>query len=227
MSWRAELLRRAANCYLSAARVDDACRCFEQLQEHARAARLHEHQERWLAAARGYEQAGLWQDAARCYERCDWPNEAAACLLQSGERLPAAWLLVDRAQRWRRAHLLAQEITPDSLADRLALELLLARCETAGGHARAAAVRLQRVIEQFDQLSPGPARQRVEAWAFSVTDHLQRPDLCAALHAATVAAGSPGAARRWESWALATWGDATGVPLEPIEEDTQSAAAIL
>jgi hypothetical protein len=212
MSWRAELLRRAANCYLGSDRVDDACRCFEQLGDDARAARLHERRGRWLSAARGYERAGIWTDAARCYERGQLPSAAAECLLKAGDRLQAAWLLAQQAGRWQRAHWLVQEMTSAAPAETLARELVLARCEAAGGHPRAAATRLRQVLSRLGELS-GPDRQRLETWAFAVAECLHRPDLTASLHAAAVTAGTPGAERRWESWALATLGDATGIPL--------------
>jgi hypothetical protein len=213
MSWRTELLHRAANCYLCADRVDDACRCFEQLGDDARAARLHERQGRWLQAARGYERAGIWTDAARCYEHCQLPGEAAECSLKAGDRLQAAWLLAQQAGRWQRARWLVQELTPVAPAEMLALELVLARCEVAGGHPQAAATRLRQVIRRLGELS-GLDRQRVESWAFAVAECLHRPDLTASLHAVAVTAGTPGAERRWESWALATLGDATGIPLD-------------
>jgi len=209
-----ELLRRAANCYLGADRVDDACRCFEQLGDDAHAAPLHERQGRFLQAAQHYERARQWTDAARCYLRCDLPDEAATCLLQAGDRWQAAWLLVDRAGRWQRARLLAQEQVPTTLAETLALELLLARCEAAAAHPRTAAARLQRVLQRLNEIASGPERQWLESWAFAVADCLRRPDLIATLHAAAVVAGMPGAARRWEEWALTNLGDATGILLE-------------
>ena len=209
-----ELLRRAANCYLGADWVDDACRCFEQLGDDALAARLHERQGRFLQAAQGYERAHHWTDAARCYQRCELPSEAATCLLRAGDRWQAAWLLVDRAGRWQRARLLAQELTPTTPVETLALELLLARCEAAGAHPRAAAARLQRVLQRLIEVPTGAERQQLESWAFAVADCLRRPDLIATLHAAAVVAGMPGASKRWESWALSSLGDATGIPLE-------------
>ena len=211
-----ELLRRAANCYLGADLVDDACHCFEQLGDDALAARLHERQGRFLQAAQGYERTGNWTDAARCYQRCGLPNEAAACLLQAGDRWQAAWLLADQAGRWQRARLLAQELTPTTLMETLALELLLARCEAAGMHPRTAAARLQRVLQRLIEVPTGVERQQLESWAFAIANCLRRPDLAATLHAAAVVAGMPGASQRWESWALSNLGDATGIPLENV-----------
>ncbi|MFO1433410.1 MAG: hypothetical protein U1F76_25490 [Candidatus Competibacteraceae bacterium] len=211
-----ELLRRAANCYLGADQVDDACRCFEQLSDDALAARLHERQGRFLQAAQGYERAGNWTDAARCYQRCELPNEAAACLLRAGDRWQAAWLLADRAGRWQRARLLAQELTPTTRVENLALELLLARCEAAGTQPRTAATRLQRVLQRLSEVPTGAERRQLESWAFAVADCLRRPDLIATLHAAAVVAGMPGASKRWENWALSSLGDTTGIPLASV-----------
>ena len=216
MNTRAQLLNRAANCYLGAELLDEACRCFEQLGDAARAARLHERQARWEQAARRYERARVWADAARCYQRCNLPLEAAECLLKAGERLEAAWVLADQAQRFQRARLVIQGLMTSSLAEALALELVVARCEAGNGKPKRAAVGLRAVVMRLNELGSGPERQRVESWAFAVAERLQRPDLTASLHAAAVVAGTPGAERRWEAWALETLGDATGIPLEHL-----------
>lgn len=213
MSQRVELLRRAANCYLGAELLDAACHCFEQLGDAARAARLHERQQRWEAAARHYELAQAWTDAARCYQQAGLPLAAANCLIQAGDSLAAAWLLADQGQRGTRARTLAQAAPVPTLARQLAQTLVLARCDLAAGQTEAAATRLQAVVNHLRELVPGPERERVENWAFVLADGMRRPDLAASLHAAAVLAGVPGAERRWECWALATLGDATGIPL--------------
>ena len=43
-------------------------------------------------------------------------------------------------------------------------------------------------------------------------DALRRWDLIVLVHAAAVAAGVPGRVTRWESWALETFNDTTGIP---------------
>lgn len=211
---RTELLNRAAHCYLSADLLDDACRCFEQLEDYARAARLHERRERWEPAARCYERARTWADAARCYLHCALPEEAARCLLKTANPLEAAWILAEQAHHFERAHAVSQAITPTGLAEALAVKLITARCQAGWQHPEQAAAILRDVLRRLADLEANPERQRLETWALAVAEVLQRPDLSASLHAAAVVAGTPGAVRRWEVWALQHLGDATGVPLE-------------
>jgi tetratricopeptide (TPR) repeat protein len=217
---RAELLNRAAHCYLSADLLDDACRCFEQLEDYARAARLHERRERWEQAARFYERAQTWADAARCYLRCALPEEAAQCLLETDNPLEAAWILADQAHHFERAHAINQAMTPACPAEELAVSLINARCQAGWQHPEQAAALLRDVLRRLTDLEASLDRQRLETGALVVAEVLQRPDLSASLHAAAVVAGTPGAVRRWEVWALHHLGDATGVPLENVRSET-------
>jgi tetratricopeptide (TPR) repeat protein len=224
---RTELLNRAAHCYLSADLLDDACRCFEQLEDYARAARLHERQERWEPAARCYERARTWADAARCYLQCALPEEAARCLLKTDNSLDAAWILAEQAHRFERAYDISQAIMPTGLAEALAVKLITARCQAGWQHPEQAVVILGDVLRRLAELEANPERQRLETWALTVAEVLQRPDLSATFHAAAVVAGTPGAVRRWEVWALQHLGDATGVPLEnALPEDAWEAGEI-
>ena len=123
-----ELLQKAARCYAIAGWADDACRMFEELGDDRHAAPYHEQQGRWEQAARCYARAGEWQNAARCYLRCDQPDEAAECLSKAGQIQQAAWVWADQAHRFRRAESAVRGIVPESDADRLAVELIMARC---------------------------------------------------------------------------------------------------
>jgi tetratricopeptide (TPR) repeat protein len=217
MTDRAGLLNRAANCYFSAGYIDDACRCFEQSGNVTQAARLHEQQGRQEEAARLYHAARAWTDAARCYQNCDQTETAADCLEQAGDRLGAAWLLADRMRYQERVRVLLAGIDTVATTAVPGCELVAARCELAAGYALAAAAHLHRAIAALGARPLNPDRPRLESWAFTLAESLRRPDLIATLHAAAVLAGTQGAERRWERWALATLGDATGIPLAPDE----------
>lgn len=60
-------------------------------------------------------------------------------------------------------------------------------------------------------------------WALTLPEVLQRPDLAAQLHAATVEAGLPQAVEHWETWAQQRLGSAQGIPVEPLESFSEQA----
>ena len=152
MSDRQQLLRKASQCYLNAGLVDDACRCFEILKDYIRAARLHEQQKRWKEAAQAYSQVQAWLDAARCYEFGNQLVDAADCYLNANEQLKAAWILAEHAHYFKRAHNIAHAINPDTLAESLLREIILARCDVGFDNNNQAAEYLNRVINQLNQL---------------------------------------------------------------------------
>jgi len=212
-----ELLHQAARCYANARWDDDACRVFEQLGEDRRAAHFHELQERWEQAAACYARAGDWQGAARCYLRDNRPLDAAECLMKAGQTLQAAWTLADLAHHFRRAEFTARQFAAESVPDRLAVELIIARCEAGAGSSTEAAKRLKGAVTQFRDLPVDPRRQQLNEWAFVVAEALHRPDLMATIHAASVTSGLLRASEQWERWAMEFFGDTTGVPPPDIE----------
>lgn len=207
-----ELLQMAARCYAAAGWAGDACRVFEQLGDDRNAAAYHEQLGRWRQAALCYARASDWQSAARCYSRCNLHDDAAECLLRAGQTLQAAWMWADLAHRYVRAEAAVREAALESEADRVAVELILARCDAGRGSPTEASRRLRQAVSQFPDLPPDANRRRLYDWAFAVAEALQRPDLTALIHAAAVSSGIPRAHEQWESWATGTLGDATGVP---------------
>lgn len=207
-----ELLARAASCYLRAGWLAEAGRCFEGAQQPAEAARIREQLGEWPQAAALYERAGLDSQAARCFLEAGLPLQAAECLLRAGEALAAAWVLADRVGQPGRARAVAEDVAADGATTRARRELVLGRCEAELDEPAQAARRLRGVIDTFGELSPGPLRRELEDWGAALATRLDRPDLAAMLHAVATRAGSPGAAERWEAWALERLGDASGIP---------------
>ncbi len=213
----AELMLRAAACYARAGWAPEACRCYERSGHHAEAARLYQARGLWAPAAGAYALASAWRDAARCYLQAGEPGPAAECLLKAGETLEAAWILAEDLHRFQRARVLVRDLETDSATAAATRELVLARCEAGLKEAEAGARRLRRVIGHLGELDPGPGRERSELRAVAVARGLRRPDLQAQVHAAAENAGIHGAAERWEAWAVATLGDASGVPVDEGE----------
>lgn len=219
----AALWARAARCYRQVELLDDACRCFEQAGAHASAADLHERQQRWAQAALGYAAARRWSAAASCHLRAGQAEAAAECWLQADEPLQAAWALAEHAHRFERASALVLPLAPSSPGEEVLRTLVLARCESGRATTRRSAARhLRSAAGSLSRLGPGPMRERALEWAQAVARSLARPDLAAALHAAAVGCSALHARERWEAWATAALGDATGVPLdEGIDAQTE------
>ena len=217
---REQLLRKAIYCYQQAGMIDDVCRCLEKLGDYLAAARIHEQQQRWLPAAEAYRQAQAWLDAARCYWQCEhsFAEEAAECFVKAGERLQAAWVYAEGAQRFYRARLLLQETPIESLVEEVSRDLILARCEVGIGSAQKAGFFVHNVLTRFPELPLG-YRQRIENWAVTVAQRLSRFDLVATAYAIAYTTGTPDSEKRWEAWALSELGDATGVPTTPSLTD--------
>ena len=214
MSNRTELLGRAARCYQSAGAgwMDDACRCFEAVQDFASAARLHELAGRWLRAAECFVRASLWPNAARAYLEAGEPGEAADALLRGGEKGEAAWILADQCRLFTRARSISRELPdapPAHLAER---DLIVARCDIGLNRTDAAARALRSALRHLDTVGAAFGRERLDTWALRVADLLRRPDLAALVHAASTRAGTHMAAEHWREWADGVLGDATGVP---------------
>ncbi|MCP4656968.1 MAG: hypothetical protein GY856_16275, partial [bacterium] len=210
----AELLLRAARCYEGAGWSADACRCYEGAGHPAEAARLYEARELWAPAARAYAEASEWSAAARCYLRAGEPEPASECLLKAGERLEASWVLAEDLHRFRHARSIVRELETDDDVDSVVRELVLARCEAGLREPGPASRRLRGVVRRLAELDSGLARDRVAERASAVARSLRRPDLEVLVHATASEAVVPGAAERWEAWAVTKLGDASGVPME-------------
>lgn len=215
----AGLLQRAAQCYARAGWTPEAGRAFERMGDHARAASCHEQMGHWDEAARAYSRASEWESAARCWLRGDRPEDAAECLHKAGQTIEAAWLLADRAGRFGQASDLVGEGLPDEPLDRVAVELIRARCDAGQRphHARGAR-RLRDVIAQLAGLTDS-RRARLFERAFAVAEALGRPDLAALLHATAVSSRLPGATAHWDRWAEDRLGSPVGIDGPLTESD--------
>jgi tetratricopeptide (TPR) repeat protein len=207
-----ELLDRAANCYARAGLLDDACRVLHLLGNDRHAALYYEQLARWQEAADCYVRGGDWPHAAECYLRCDQTEEAAKCLLKAGQILEAAWLFADRVRKFGRAKRLLSEFHPQSDSDKLALELIRARCDASNGAPERAVKRLRIVLAGMHHPTRTLDSKRIYDWAVIIAETLRRPDLIASIHAKAAGLNLPEAYERWEIWAEKTLGDATGVP---------------
>jgi tetratricopeptide (TPR) repeat protein len=214
-----EMLQRAGRCYAAAGWMGDAGRVFERAGDFRSAAAYYEQGQSWLFAGRCYACGGVWKDAARCFVRCNEWEEAAQCLEKAGEVVEAAWLWAHRLHRFQHARVLAERVKPAKDEERMAGELVLARCEVGLDRAGQAAGRLKGVVSELATFSVGWERQRLDEWALEVAQLLRRPDITAMIHAAAVAAKVPGAVDKWEAWAMEELGDASGIPGEKIEEE--------
>lgn len=218
MSDRRELYQRAAECYVGAGLLDDACRCHEAAGDFITAGRLHERLERQGRAARSYELGRAWHDAARCWLDAGRPIDAARCLEQGEALLEAAWIFAERAHRYDRARALAARVRPEGPGEQAAQALVLARCAAGKGDRRHGALLLSQQLQAIAARTAGidgagNDGERLFDRALTVAGHLGRPDLISALFtAAHRAGGSPELLRRWEAWSMTQLGAATGIP---------------
>jgi hypothetical protein len=213
-----ELLRKAARCYALAGWTPDAVRAFERMGDHDRAAAGYEQMGRGDDAARAYSRAGRWEAAARCWLRIDRAAAAADCLRKTGQTIEAAWLLADRAGRFREASEMVREDATDRTPfDRIAVELVRARCDVGRRPDQARGVRrLREITAALTGLADGN-RARLFDRAFAVAGALGRPDIAADLHAAAVLARLPRAAEQWDRWAERRLGCRVGVEPPAID----------
>lgn len=102
MSRRAELLRRAAQCYERAGPVyfEEAAACFDACSDHWQVGRLLERrageqgdgsQDLLARAAAAYELGERWRSAALCHQRLGAVLDEARCWRSDGDFLRAAW----------------------------------------------------------------------------------------------------------------------------------------
>ncbi len=207
-----ELLQRAAICYAFAGWANDACRMFVKLGDDRRAAAYFEKAGQWDQAGECYSRVTDWQSAARCFLACKKKNQAAACFMKAGDLIQAAWIWAHQVRRFRKAETTAGEAEIDTEADRLAVQLILARCEAGTGQITSAAKKLRNVIANLATLPPDMHSRHLNNWCLAVAESLNRPDFAALIHAAAVSSGLPEARENWEKWAKDVLGSASGVP---------------
>ncbi|MBO3459567.1 SUMF1/EgtB/PvdO family nonheme iron enzyme [Aetokthonos hydrillicola Thurmond2011] len=212
---RRELLLKAAQCYIKAGWLADACRVWEQIGEYQQAAQTYEEQSLWEQAAQCYTKAKNWSNAARCYLMCEQPQAAASSWLEAGDTLQATWILADSLLQIYQVQAQLTNFSPQNPTQAIEIELITARCEASSRKKSQSATRLR---QQLDSLLT-QSQQHLYTWALRIAQVLNRPDLTALIYATAYRAKIPDACQQWEKWAIATLGDATGVP-KPEESDS-------
>ena len=205
-----QLLQKAAQCYVKAGWLSEACRVWKQIGDYQQAAQTYEQQEQWSEAAECYRQAQNWSKAANCYLKEGEAEKAAECWLAGGETLKAAWLWVSQLKQVYRAKEALSNFEAETETQRRERELIEAHCEASRGKKRESAKRLR---EQLEPLLDNPQPHLYE-WALTIAEVIKRPDLCALIHGTAVRAKLPNASSQWESWAIEKLGDCTGIPTE-------------
>ncbi|MBW4635072.1 MAG: SUMF1/EgtB/PvdO family nonheme iron enzyme [Iphinoe sp. HA4291-MV1] len=213
-----ELLQKAAQCYLEAGWLIEACRVWEQIGDYHQAAQTYEQQANWQKAAQCYQKAQNWSNAARCYLMCEQPQAAADCWLQAGQILQAAWIWADKQKQFHRTQAQLANIIPQNQTQAIEIELITARCQASTGKKSESALILR---EQLEPLLKLPQKHLYE-WALTIAQVLTRPDLTALIYATAYRAKMPNACKEWEKWAISTLGDATGIPKEESAEELAS-----
>ncbi len=208
---RQELLAHAARCYRNARLTLDACRCLEGAAEYGSAALIYQGIKNWAEAARCFEQDENWRAAARCHMENRRPGRAARCLIAGGEPLEAGWILAHHAHHYEHARAVLVDLQFDSPERSLALALARGRCDAPKNPVTAGRA-VREVINRLNETAPGPDRDRMLDWAFTLTNQvMDRPDLAGALYAAAVEAGVPEAQQSWERWAGERLGSLEGI----------------
>ena len=208
-----ELLKKAAQCYVKAGWLEDACRVWEQLGEYQKAGQIYEEQENWEKAAQCYEQGKNWASAARCYLMCEQPEIAANCWLAGGETLQAAWIWADKLKQVYQVKAELSDFIPQTEIEELEIELITARCHASSGKKGESALIIREQLDQLLKLLT-PSQRHLYNWALRIACAIARPDLSALIYATAYRAKLPEVCKEWEIWALATLGDATGIPKE-------------
>lgn len=205
---REDLLRRAARCFMTGKLLEDASRLYRELGELQGEALCLEQLGRYADAAFVYRRIPEPRSSARCFMQAGRYPDAGEDLVAAGDLLPGAWILAHRAQHFVRASSLVEEYPPSGPVERLAREVILARCEAGSQQPSRAALRLRDVAAGLPATAVEPLRNDVWNWGFELASFLRRPDLTASLHAARVAAGIPGAEQRWDEWTTTMMGEA-------------------
>ena len=205
-----ELLQKAAQCYVKAGWLTEACRVWKQIGDYQQAAQTYEQQSDWAEAASCYRQAQNWTKAAFCYLKDGEKEIAAECWLAAGETLKAAWIWVSQLKQVYRTKEVLSNFVAQTETQALEIELITAHCEANTGKKRESAIRLRALLEPLLD-NPQP---HLYQWALTIAERIKRPDLAALIHATAVRGNLPNAVAQWETWAIAKLGDATGIPPE-------------
>ena len=178
----ADLLDRAARCYLMAGVGLDAARCYQDAGAHRAAADLLRQLRHYRESAEQYVAAGLTDEAAWVLAHLAGdPAAARALLSRSGSG-------------------------SDTAQPTLTRRLALARCDVAEGvsaqQVLQALIDAQAALERRDTFQD----RRIEDWAVAVAEAAHRFDHVALVFAAAVRGGRRDAAQRWQAWATRTFG---------------------
>ncbi|MEH2368496.1 SUMF1/EgtB/PvdO family nonheme iron enzyme [Nostoc sp.] len=213
-----QLLQKAAQCYVEAGWLAEACRVWEQIGEYKQAAESYEQLSNWSKAAHCYQQTQNWSNAARCYLMCEQPQAAADCWLQAGEPLKALWIWADNLQQVYRVQAELSNFVAQTQIQALERQLIIARCQASSSQKKESALILKEQLNPLLKLLT-PTQQHLYQWALKIAEVLTRPDLTALIYATAYKAKMPNICQQWEQWAIATLGDATGVPKqEPTDK---------
>jgi len=216
-----QLLQKAAQCYVEAGWLAEACRVWEKIGDYHQAAQTYEQQGNWSKAAQCYEQQGNWKKAAQCYLMCEQAEAAAECWQKAGETLQAAWIWADKLQQIYQTKAQLSNFIAQTEIQVLEIELITARCEASLGKKRESAVILREQLNQLLKLLT-PSQRHLYEWALRIATVLTRPDLTALIYATAYRAKMPNACQEWEIWAIITLGNATGIPKEEAAEELAS-----
>lgn len=200
-----DVLAEAALFYLRAGDEAGACRCYEAMGAWSEVARVHERAGRYKEAIDHYEKAERWADAARCHRRCRDAHGELRSWLRGGEELRAAWVLANALGWVRRARALAASVSPSSEGERLALAMVLARCEVVQNEHGAAAKKVEDALGTIREIPSSSPWREAPLWALAVTEALRRPDLGARVLRAA-AEGGTAFDMTWDAWSLRVFG---------------------
>jgi len=201
------LLRKAAECYLSARYFEDASRLFEILGDYRQAAHCYEQRGLWAQAGDAWEQASDWRQAAACYQRANRFEEAARALEQAGERLDAAWLWALEVRRIDHALRLLAMLDQEESHTPAERAVVRALCESSGGDKGLASRRLRRLLDDFPSFGFSFAENQLLVRCGAVARRLGRPDLEQMAFSVAVARNLPDAEAGWESWSRERFGE--------------------
>lgn len=208
-----QLLQKAAQCYVKEGWLTEACRVWEKIGEYQQAAPTYEEIGNWSKAASCYEKTKNWLKAAQCYLKCEQAEAAANCYLQAGESLQAAWIWADKLEQSYRSQAEISNFVSQTETEALEIELIKARWEASSQKKRESSKRVREQLEPLLKLLT-PSKRHLYEWALKISQEITRPDLTALIYATAYRARIPNACKEWEIWAIATLGDATGIPKE-------------
>ncbi|MBO3459577.1 SUMF1/EgtB/PvdO family nonheme iron enzyme [Aetokthonos hydrillicola CCALA 1050] len=146
---------------------------------------------------------------------CEQPQAAVDSWIEAGDTLQAAWILADSLLQIYQVRAQLTNFIPQNQTQAIEIELITARCEASRRKKSQSAIRLR---QQLDPLLT-QSQQHLYTWALRIAQVLNRPDLTALIYATAYRAKIPNACQQWEQWAIATLGDATGIPKPEESED--------